>query len=321
VDTVTLGSKPVMRTPGSLLRAADRMQQSHPWLAFPLAVWKKFGDDQAGNLAALLAYYTFIAIFPLLLVLITLLDIAVSHDPALRQQVLNSALRAYPVIGPQLQDSVRSPHQTGVALVIGLAGSLLGARGVAGAAQDALNTVWEIPLSRRPAFPWSMLRGAGLVLAVGAGEIVTAALSGIVFGHLVTGVAGRAGAIALSLALNIGLFWLAFRLATASDVSWRDLRLGAVASAIAWQLLQLFGGFVVGRLLQHSSALYGIFGVVLGLLAWLYLQAQITLYAAEAATVQAWHLWPRSLFPPPLTEQDRRAYRLYGQVTRRPPPN
>jgi YihY family inner membrane protein len=294
------------------------MQQRRPWLAYGLAVWKKFGDDQAGNLAALLAYYTFTAIFPLLLVLITLLDITVSHDPALRQRVLNSALRAYPVIGPQLENSVRAPHNTGIALLIGLIGSLLGGLGVAGAAQNALNTVWAVPLGRRPAFPWSALRGLGLILAVGVGEIITVSLSGIAVGHLISGMAGHVGAIALSLAANIALFWLAFRLATASEVSWRDLRLGALLSAIAWQVLQLLGGYVVARMLRHSSALYGVFGIVLGLLAWLYLQAQITLYAAEASAVYAWRLWPRSLFPPPLTDQDRRAYQLYEQVARRP---
>ncbi len=105
---------------------------------------------------------------------------------------------------------------------------------------------------------------------------------------------------------------MAFRLATAAEVSWRELFLGAVLSAASWQVLQLLGGFIVGRTLQHSSALYGVFGIVLGLLAWLYLQAQITLYAAEVCTVRAWRLWPRSLRPPP-TDQDARAF---GRTTR-----
>ncbi len=135
-------------------------------------------------------------------------------------------------------------------------------------------------------------------------------------GNLVTGIPAEAGAIALSFVANICLFWLAFRLATAAEVSWRELRLGAVASAASWQILQLLGGFIVGHLLRHSSALYGVFGVVLGLLAWLYLQAQITLYAVEACTVRAWRLWPRSLRPPP-TEQDKRAYERYGRAERR----
>lgn len=298
----------------------DQVQRRLAWLAFPVAVWKKFGDDRAGDLAALIAYYTFVAIFPLLLVLVTLLDIVLRHDPTLRQHLLNSALSAYPLIKSQIKSSVQPLRSTGIALVVGLVGALLGARGVAMAVQNALNSVWAVPLERRPAFPWSTLRGIGLVLVVGLGQILTALLSGIAggVGHLVIGAPVEAGAVILSFVVNIGLFWLAFRLATAAEVSWAELRLGAVLSAASWQVLQLLGGYIVGRLLHHSSALYGVFGVVLGLLAWLFLQAQITLYAVETCTVRAWRLWPRGLRPP-LTEQDRRAYERYGRAERRIP--
>jgi hypothetical protein len=71
--------------------------------------------------------------------------------------------------------------------------------------------------------------------------------------------------------------------------------------------------------LRHSSSLYGIFGLVLGLLAWLYLQAQLTIYAAEIDVVRTRGLWPRSLFPPPLTEKDRAVYRAYAQAEQRLP--
>jgi membrane protein len=309
-----------MKLIDDLLARADGLQRRWPPLAFPVAVWKKFADDRAGDLAALIAYYTFLAIFPLLLVLITLLEIVLRHNPALRQDLVSSALSAYPVLGPQIRSSVSPLHSTGLALAVGLAGALLGARGIAMAMQNALNSVWSVPQERRPAFPWSMLRGVGLVLVVGIGQIVTALLSGVAggIGHLLTGASAEAGTIMLAFVLTVGVFWVAFRLATAAEVSWRALFLGAVLSAASWQALQLLGGFIVGRTLQRSSDLYGVFGVVLGLLAWLYLQAQITLYAVEACTVRAWRLWPRSLRPP-LTEQDLRAYERYGRAERRPP--
>ncbi len=188
------------------------------------------------------------------------------------------------------------------------------------AMQNALNSVWAVPQERRPAFPWSLLRGVGLIAVIGVGQIVTVLLSGIAggLGHLLTGFSAEAGTIALAFVLNIGVFWVAFRLATAAEVSWSQLFLGAVLSAASWQVLQLLGGVIVGRSLQHSSALYGVFGIVLGLLAWLYLQAQITLYAAEVCTVRAWRLWPRSLRAPP-TEQDRLAYERYHRADRRLP--
>src|SRR6202158_3044550 len=72
------------------IRTADELQQRHAWLSFPIAVWKKFGDDQPGTLAALIAYSALVAIFPLLLVLVTVLDIVLKNNPDLKQKVLNA---------------------------------------------------------------------------------------------------------------------------------------------------------------------------------------------------------------------------------------
>jgi membrane protein len=302
-----------------MLRAADRFQQGHPWLACPVAVWKKFGDDQAGNLAALIAYFAFVSIFPLLLVLATVLNIVLHDHPALRAKLINSALANYPVVGQQIKSNVHSLNQTGVALAIGIILIFLGARGVANAMQNALNSAWEVPKADRPGFPWSWLRSIALILVVGAGTIITSVLSGVVggAGHVLPGFAVKIAATAVSLVLNIGMFWLGFRLAAASVVTWRNLRLGAVIAGCAWQILQVAGGYIIGHQLAHSSALYGTFGVVLGLIAWLYLQATATLYAAEINVVRARKLWPRSLAPPPYTAGDVLAYRLYAKVERR----
>jgi membrane protein len=307
-----------MKRLDDLLDRGDEFQRGRRWLAFCVAVWKKFGDDQAGNLAALIAYYAFVAIFPLLLVLVTVVDIAVRHDPALRHHLVNSALSAYPVIGEQIKKSVSPLHRTGLALAVGLIGALFGARGVAKAIQNALNSVWAVPQYRRPAFPWSTLRGIALIVVVGIGQTVTALLSGVAggIGHLLPGALATVATIAVSFLANIGVFWLAFRLATAAEVGSRDLLLGAALSAASWQVLQLLAGLIVGHLIAHSSALYGVFGVVLGLLVWLYIQAQVTLYAVEACTVRAWRLWPRGLRPPP-TDQDRQAYERYNRADRR----
>src|SRR5215467_1215239 len=313
------GKAPAMNPAERAMRGLDLVQRGHAWLAFPVAVWKKFGDDQAGNLAALIAYYGFASLFPLLLVFVTVLDIVLKNAPKLRGQVVSSTIGKFPGFQTPL-NAVAQHHltATGPAVVIGLILTFLGARGVAGAVQNALNTVWAVPYYRRPGFPWNLLRGIAMIIVVGLGLIVTSFLAGLAagVGHVITGTSGPVGTIAVSLLVNIGLFWLAFRLATAREVTWREHFPGALMSAIVWQILQLAGSYIVQHQLAHSRSLYGIFGIVLGLLAWLYLQAQATLYAVEAAVVRSRKLWPRGLAPP-LTAQDRRAYTLYAEATQR----
>jgi membrane protein len=279
--------------------AADRFQRRWPVLAFPVAVWAKFRDDRAGNLAALIAYFAFAALFPLLLIFVTVLNIVLKNDPSLQTRLVNSAVAQYPVIGPQIQHNLGSLPGSGLPLAIGLVLLLLGARGVAAAMQNAMFQVWDIAEQDRPKFLMSQLLGLALVLTIGIGFIVTTFLSGVAggVGHVINGTVVHVGTVLVSLVLNIGVFWLGFRLATALQVRWRDVRAGAVIAAVCWQVLQLAGGLVVGHLLRRSSELYGTFGIVLGLLAWLYLEAEVTLYAAEVDVVLARHLWPRSIMP------------------------
>ena len=189
--------------------------------------------------------------------------------------MLNSALSEFPVIGQQLRANVHSLGRSGIGLVVGLVFTFLGARGVANAMQNAMNARLGGPARARPGFPSSWLRSFALIAIIGLGVIVTTVLSGVGSwsGHTFLGSWGRVLGIALSLLLNIGLFWLGLHVATAAEVTWRQLRLGAILSAVVWQLLQFLGGYVVAHVLRHASELYGTFGLVLGLLAWFHLQA------------------------------------------------
>ncbi len=301
------------------LRAVDRFQQRHPWLGFPLAVVKKSSDDESGSMAALLAYYGFVAIFPSLLILVTVFGLLLRDNPALQERVLRSALIDFPVIGDQLQQNVRSLSGSPVALAAGVLGALLGARGVAATAQNALNRVWGVPKAHRPGFPFNLLRSLGLLALIGTGALAAAVLAGISGGSGAWAGWVRLGVLAATFVVNAGLFVGAFRLATAKEVRTRDLAPGAIAAAIVWQVLLALGGYVVNHYLRHASEVYGTFGVVLGLLSWLYLQAQLTLYLAEADVVRAQRLWPRGLVQPPLTAGDVEAYRRYvATEVRRP---
>ena len=178
-----------------------------------------------------------------------------------------------------------------------------------------------MPFSRRAGFPWSTLKQLGMILAVGIGLLVTTLLSGLAgaSASVLGGAAAQVGTVAVALLLNVGVFWLGFRLAVQPEIKARQMLPGAVLSAVVWQILQLLGTYLVSHQVSKSSSVYGVFAVVLGLLAWIYLQAQFTLYAVEANVVSVRRLWPRSLAPPPFTPQDVRAFDLYARIQARRP--
>jgi membrane protein len=299
-----------------LQRRLDAFQQSHAWLAFPFGVAKKFGEDRGGQLAALVAYYAFFGIFPLLLVLVTVLGILLKNNPDLQHRILNSALAQFPIIGDQLKAG--KLNRAGLGLIIGLVGTFIGARGMAAAMQDAANAVWGVPYAHRPKFPMNFLRNLGVLIVVGGGLVGTTVLTGYATSIAGHGLVSRVIGIIVSTILNIGVFFLAFRLATAKSVESRCLVPGAVLAAIGWQVLQLLGNYLVQRQIAQASAVYGFFAIVIGLLTWLYLAALVTVYALEIDVVRARRLWPRSLVPePPLTEADQEALSQYARTEQR----
>jgi YihY family inner membrane protein len=301
----------------AVLRRVDRYQQRHALVGLPFAVVKKFGDDQGGNLTTLLAWNAFFALFPLLLVLVTLLGYFL-RDPALQQRVLHSVLAEFPILGTQLTRNVHSLHANGLGLVVGIAGSLWGARGVTQAGQYAMAELWNIPGTERPSFWARQARGLALLLVLALGLVATTLLTGL--GSL----GGRSAAfrlanLAASAGVNVGMFLLGFRVLTPRQIRVRRLVAGAVVAGVAWQGLLAAGGYLVGHNLRHATDIYGFFAVVLGLLSWLYLGSELTLYAAEVNVVLTRRLWPRSLLPPPLTGPDKRALvGLATQEERRP---
>jgi len=301
-----------------MLRRVDRYQQAHGWLGFPVGVVKKFGDDNGGNLTALLAWNGFFALFPLLLILVTVLGFLLAGHPAFEQRVLHSALAQFPIIGDQLQDNIHVLRANTIGLVVGLAGFLWGARGVTQAGQHAMAEIWNVPGKHRPSFATRQLRGLLLLLVFALGVIATTALASlaVLIGH---SLAFTLANLVASAAVNTGLFLLAFRVLTPRRIPTRQLQLGAAVAAVLWVLLQSAGGYLVGHNLKHASQVYGFFAIVLGLLSWLYLAAEATLYAAEVNVVRARRLWPRSILQPPLIRSDRQALAdLAKQEERRP---
>jgi len=294
------------------LHALDRRQQSSRRLSFVAAVIKKFGDDQGGQLGGLLAYYGFLSLFPLLLVFVSVLGFVLQGEPAKQQELLNGALGQIPII----RDKLGTLKGSGAGLGIGLAGSLLAGMGITGALQTAFNRIWSVPIKDRPNFIFSRLRGIGMLAILGTLTIVSTVAAGFVGAGSHSAPAVIAGVL-VALALNLALFLIAFKLLTAVELNTRQLMPGVVVAAVGWQLLQHLGGLYVDHVLKRTGALYGVFALVLGLLAWLSLGAQIVVLAAEVNVVKARRLWPRSFFSSPLLEADRRAMISSAEVEER----
>jgi membrane protein len=296
----------------------DRFQRKHPWTGFPLAVLYKFFDDSGNYLAALLAYYAFVSLFPLLLLSSTVLGYVLSGNPDLQSRILTSALSQFPVVGAQLREPSRIGGGT-TGLVIGIAGALYGGLGVAQALQYAMNTAWRVPRNNRPN-PFKARGRSFLLLATGGVAVlcttVLSTLGASNAGSL--DIALRTLVLIVSVVVNAAVLVFVFRLATARRLGVRDVAPGAIGAAIVWQLLQTFGVTYVARVIKGASATNGVFALVLGLLAFLYLTAMAVVLCTEINVVRVEHLYPRALLTPftddvQLTHGDRRAYT--GQAT------
>jgi membrane protein len=303
---------------GERYSAFDRFQQRHRWFGFPLAVLQKYADDQGGYLAAAITYYAFFAIFPLLLVLTTVLGFVLRGHRHLYQSIVDSALGQFPVIGPELR--LHSLHGSTLALGLGLAAALWAGMGVFLASQNAMNHLWGVPFKRRPDPLRRRLRALLLLLVLGGGALATTILGGLATVGAGFGITWKIGSIVLSTALNIGLFWVGFRVLTAREVSWRQLRGGAISAGVLYEGLQTLGGYYVGHVLKDAGNVYGTFALVIGLLSWIYPGAHITLLAAEGNVVATRRLWPRSfsfMIEQPATQADKCALTQRGKVEER----
>jgi membrane protein len=300
-----------------LIARVDRYQLEHPTLGFPHAVVKHFGEDGAGRLAATIAYYGFFSLFPLLLVLVTVAGQVLQGNPELQQRVLDSAIAQFPIVGEDIRRTVGTLPGSGLALAIGLATTLWAGLGGLRSAQFAMDSVWDVPYVRRPSTPKVILRSLLMLGTLGV-FLLAAALLGSVAGGAVGLTPLAIVGLAASALLNVALFLVMYRVLTSADVSWGAVWPGAILAGVGWTALLLLGGWIVGTRLEGASSTYGFFAVVIGLLAWMHLAAQLTLLGAVVNVVRAERLWPRSLEPAKMTEADARVLRrLAGQERRR----
>lgn len=309
----------------SAVDKVDRFQRRHRFVGLPLAVVYKYFDDQGPYLAAIVTYYAFVAVFPLLLISTSILGFVLQGDPQLRESLLNTALSQFPIVGDQL-GSEQGLQGSTTAIVAGSIAALYGAMGLGQAAQNAANIAWSVPRNSR-ANPFLMRLRSLIFLAIaGIGILVLAVATSVLanpdaFGGLVgpaTGWIVRGVGFVLTAAIFVGLF----RLVSAGRAHTRSVLPGAIFAAVGWQLLQLAGNSYVTRVINRASQTVNqTFALVLGLLAFIFVAAVLVVMALELNVVLRRHLYPRALLTPftdnvELTEADERAYTAYAKAQR-----
>jgi len=289
-----------------LIRKIDNFQRRWRLPAFIFAVVKKYGEDDAGRQGALLTYYAFLSLFPMLLVLTTLTEYLSSSYPELQADIVQGATNYFPVLGTELATHVNTLQKSGLALVIGILFTFYGAHGVADAFQRGVQHLWKIPRSERDGFPKSTLKSFGIIIIGGIGFVVASASVALVAsaGH---GWVFRLLPILINLAIWSGLFILLLNISLPRHVPFKETRAAALTAAVGLVILQVLGAYLLARELKRLDALYSYFALALGLLFWIYLQVRVLFYALEIAAVRSHKLWPRSLDGHQPTEADRRA--------------
>ena len=296
---------------------ADRLQRRHSVLGFPYAVVKKYGDDEGGREAALITYYGFLSIFPLLLLGVAVLSRVLADHPDLRQRLITSIVPQ--ALRPTVEQSVTTLPMSAIPFVAGLIGLLFSGTGVVFSVYQTLNHVAAVPHRMRAGFASRYVRVFAMLatlllgaLAVGALTLVVTALPGLPGLQRIAGVLGSALVI-------FAVLLLGARSLLARPAPVRALWPGAIAGAAAVTVVLNVGPPLLARLVTKAGPVYGSFATVAGMFALLYLVSQALVYAAEMAAVRHARLWPRALDPGSPTAADARALFLLAREQERIP--
>lgn len=294
-----------------LMARIDAAQKQGRPTSVAVATFKKFSEDKTTTLAATIAFWGFFSIFPLFLVLITVLGWVL--PPSDKANVLQHVAAMFPLLDPS---TIRGLTGSVWALLLGLITALWSGLGAVRTVQNAFNSVWEIPYHARPGLLSQVGRSLLVLLTIGAGIVVSTLISGLVTSNATgvnLGVVGRIAGLAISIALDVGLFVAAFRLLTDREITTRGVLPGAVFAGIVFFILQELSAFIIARHLKSAQPTYGRFATVITILWWFYLQSVVTLLGAQLNVVLKERLFPRSLVDAPQTEADHRALQAYAE--------
>lgn len=295
--------------------AADRMQRSNRVLGPAYAVSKKFSDDNANLYVVALGWYGFTAIYPLMLVVVTILGFI---GAASLGTGVEHTLHQFPVIGSQFNVAAGGSelHGSGVGLAIGLIGLVYGAQGVTQTAQQAMATAWNVPRTERPGFVPRLARSLSGLAIIGGDFLLNAVLASFSTARGES-LGLRIGLLVALVVMNVILYTASFRVLTPGERGVRQYLPGAILAGVGFTVLITIGSGLVQHQLRHSSSTYGAFAAIIGVVAFLLFLAKLSMYAAELNPVLARRLWPRALVSSDPTEADNQVLRAVTGETRR----
>jgi len=282
-----------MKFISTLIQKIDNYQRQSRFAGFSYAVIKKYGEDEVGKKAALLTYYGFLSIFPLLLIITTLISVLTANDLQAQAAATNTISRYIPAIGDQLYNQIHSINKNGLALIAALLFTVYGARGAVESFRESAKSIWQEPVKKENLA--KKLARSSLILLVG---VVGLTVASVATGY----VSGASNSILIklvSVAVNVfALYWVfivVLKISLDRKIRVKKIRLGALLAAISLVALQIIGGVIVTQQLKTLDTLYSVFALPLGLMFWIYLQAQVIYISVVATVVSQKKLWPRSI--------------------------
>lgn len=298
-------------------RHVDRLQSKFTVFAFGYAVFKKYSDDEGSRLAALLAYYTFLSIFPLLIGGFAVLNTILSGRPDLVTQLVDD------IVPPEYQQQVVNAYESlpdsGPALAIAVIGLILSGTGCVFSLYGAINQVYCVPYRFRYGFGPRYARVFLMLVLLGVGVLVVAVGSAVVGSLPNLPMIERLGAVLLLWAVAFSLLYASPKILSRRPLTFREVGLGAALGALSMTLFISLGSAVIGSLIASSSAVYGAFATVVGFITLLFLVSNSMVFCYEISVVRAWQLWPRGVDINLLFPADERAYALLTLMDERMP--
>ncbi len=289
----------------SVLQRVDDVQKRHRRTSIAVATYKRYSAEKSSNLATMIAFWAFFGIFPLLLVLVTLLGWILSGSD--KSSVLGHIAALFPLLDPK---TVTGLSGSWWAIVLGLLTALWSGLGVVRTVQFAFDATWAVPDHERPGMLKQVLRSLWILATIGLGLVLTTFISGFVVSAsngVNLGAAGRIGGYVVAIVANLGLFLAAFMILTTREVTVREVLPGAVFAGLVFFILQQLSAFIISSHLKNAQSTYGHFATVITILWWFYIQAQVTLLGAQLNVVLAEKLYPRSLVGESKTDGERTA--------------